>query len=151
MMRLRRLAADQRGASAVEFALVAVPLLMLIFGTIEYGRLMWTRQALQESAIAGARCVALRSLTCTLDGAFDLASARAFIRQTAQGWIVALDDADITVADNVSCGGVDGFVNVRIAHEFLTPVPAALVGLAEGTALSSSACFPNQSAPAGGS
>jgi Flp pilus assembly protein TadG len=143
--RLSHFLADRSGASAVEFALVAVPLLMLIFGTLEYGRLMWTRQALQESAIAGARCVGVLAQGCTASGTYDANTARSFVRQTAQNWFVALDDADITVSNAARCGGVEGFSSITIQHEFITPVPAALVGLAEGTALSASACFPNQS------
>lgn len=146
MSRLRHFLRDRSGASAVEFALVAVPLLMLIFGTIEYGRLMWTRQALQETAIAGARCVGVGGIGCSAAGGeFDAATARQFVRQTAQNWFVALEDADVTISNDDDCGGVDGFATVTIRHDFLTPVPAALVGLAESTALSASACFPNQS------
>lgn len=35
---LRRLFRSQSGATAVEFALVCLPLLLLVFGIIEFGR-----------------------------------------------------------------------------------------------------------------
>jgi hypothetical protein len=145
--RVRRFLCGERGASAVEFALVAVPLLAIIFGTIEYGRLMWTRQALQESATAGARCIGVAGPACTnAAGAYDAARARLFVRSSAQGWFVALDDADITVENDVACGGVSHFARVSIRHGFSTPVPEFLIGLTEGTQLSASACFPRQAA-----
>lgn len=37
-----RLLRSTSGASAIEFALIAMPLLLFLFGTMEYGRLMWT-------------------------------------------------------------------------------------------------------------
>ncbi len=53
---IRRLRAACNGVVTVEFALLAVPILMLSLGTFEIGRLIWTNQALQASAVAGARC-----------------------------------------------------------------------------------------------
>ncbi|WP_232677830.1 TadE/TadG family type IV pilus assembly protein [Nocardioides sp. R-C-SC26] len=44
-----------RGAAAVEFALVMVPMLYLVFGAIGYGYMFSFRQALSQSAAEGAR------------------------------------------------------------------------------------------------
>ncbi len=62
--RLIQAGASRSGASAVEFALVLFPLLLVIFGVIEFGRAMWTREALQETAIAGARCMGVLNSNC---------------------------------------------------------------------------------------
>ena len=67
-MRRRALGRAQDGAIAVEFAILAPVFLALVFGTIEFGRLMWTYQALQETAIAGARCMALPQTACASAG-----------------------------------------------------------------------------------
>ncbi len=56
---LAALARARGGTTAVEFALVLPMFLMLVFGGIEFGRLLWMKEALQETAIAGARCVAI--------------------------------------------------------------------------------------------
>ncbi|WP_134767392.1 TadE/TadG family type IV pilus assembly protein [Nocardioides sp. 1609] len=48
-----------RGAAAVEFALVVVPLLYLVFGVIEYGYMLSVRQAISQAAAEGARAAAV--------------------------------------------------------------------------------------------
>jgi len=45
---IRDLPRDRRGASAVEFGLVMIPLMMLSFGVIEVSRMLWSYQALQQ-------------------------------------------------------------------------------------------------------
>lgn len=57
----RRRAVDQRGAAAVEFALVAPMVLLLLFGVIGYGFLLTFRQAISQGAAEGARSAAVWS------------------------------------------------------------------------------------------
>jgi Flp pilus assembly protein TadG len=45
----------RRAATIVEFAIVCVLCLMVFFGIIEYGRLMWVKQLLDNAAREGAR------------------------------------------------------------------------------------------------
>jgi Flp pilus assembly protein TadG len=52
---------DQAGAAAVEFALVAPLLLLLVFGVISYGYMLSFRQALSQAAAEGARAAAVSS------------------------------------------------------------------------------------------
>jgi Flp pilus assembly protein TadG len=59
-----RLARCKRGATALEFALIAPPLLMLLVGTLDVGRLLWTRAALQDAVTRAARCVAVSPEIC---------------------------------------------------------------------------------------
>jgi Flp pilus assembly protein TadG len=54
---LRRLAQDEGGASAIEFALVAIPLLMFIFGIIGYGLFFLNQTWLKYSVDSAARIV----------------------------------------------------------------------------------------------
>ena len=53
---LRRLVAASKGVETVEFALVSIPLLLFLFGVIEFARLYWTQSELQYAAEAAARC-----------------------------------------------------------------------------------------------
>jgi Flp pilus assembly protein TadG len=50
---------DQKGAAAVEFALVVPLLLLLVFGVISYGYMLSFRQALSQGAAEGARAAAV--------------------------------------------------------------------------------------------
>jgi Flp pilus assembly protein TadG len=49
----------QIGAAAVEFALVSTVFFMLLIGTIEMGRLLWTWNAAVEATRKGARMAAV--------------------------------------------------------------------------------------------
>ena len=46
---------DERGTSIAEFAIVAGVFFMIIFGIIEFGRLLYTHNALTDAARRGAR------------------------------------------------------------------------------------------------
>lgn len=46
---------DQKGAAAVEFALVSTVFFMVLLGTVEMGRLLWTWNAAAEATRLGAR------------------------------------------------------------------------------------------------
>ena len=60
-MTLGRFCRDARGASAVEFAILAVPFFMMLFGVIEGGRLLWTQVGLQHAVETAARCASLKA------------------------------------------------------------------------------------------
>ena len=89
--------AKQKGATTVEFAIVASVMLMILFGVIEFGRVMFVGNALAESTRRGARLAAV----CPVG---DPMPAQAAILAGADG--VSLIDADLTVA-NVSIAYLD--------------------------------------------
>jgi Flp pilus assembly protein TadG len=57
-------AQSQAGSPAIEFALVAPALFLLVLGTIEVGRTLWTLSALHFSVEEAARCGSVDSLNC---------------------------------------------------------------------------------------
>src|SRR5262249_49875900 len=59
-----RLIGARRGTTAVEFALIALPLLLLLLGIIEFGRMLWTQSALHYAVQEAARCAAVNPGTC---------------------------------------------------------------------------------------
>ena len=61
---IRRLGCE-RGAAAMEFALLAPLLFGVMFMIIEGCRMIWTQQVIQEAAFASVRCMALGSAGCT--------------------------------------------------------------------------------------
>ena len=124
--RLRRFARDRGGASAVEFALVLGPLIFLILGAMEYGRLLWTKQALQESAIAGARCMGVLATGCASGGAYSSSNAVRYIQGVASGFSLTVPTANLTLNRAASCAGLSGFSSVSISYTFHAAVPVLL-------------------------
>lgn len=76
--RLRR---DERGAIAVQFALLALPLSILIFGLVDVGRLSLQRRQMQD-ALDAATLIAARSTAAT-DAELDAAGDAAFLAEIA--------------------------------------------------------------------
>ncbi|MCZ7853822.1 pilus assembly protein [Agrobacterium salinitolerans] len=131
------------GATAVEFALVMPVFLLLLFGIMEFGRMLWTSHALHDTAIATARCMGVPQLECEENGVYSATKAMAFAKNTAAGWYVSLDSASVTLDHEADCYGLAGFSHVKISHQFSTVVPSLLTSLAGGTGLRAEACFTN--------
>ena len=64
MHRLRTRASSDRGAAAVEFALVSVLLITLLFGIIQYSFLFWESQSASRAAREVGRVAAVGTATC---------------------------------------------------------------------------------------
>ena len=135
---------DSRGANAVEFALVAVPFVLLLLAIVEFGRVMWTREALQETAAAGARCMGVLNTNCASAGVFSASSSTAYIQDVAKGWGILLPSSGVKLDRNATCAGVSGFSSVTLSYAFHTGAPALLAPL-NSVPLEVNACFPNNS------
>lgn len=55
---------SRNGTAAIEFALMAIPLFLFIFGIIEVGRALWLQNALHYSVEEASRCAAVNTATC---------------------------------------------------------------------------------------
>ncbi len=146
----RRLRHDRRAATMLEFAIIAVPFLLLSLGTIEFGRAIWTREVLQVAAFQGARCMGVRASACSSNGAYDSGNTTSYIQSVATGWGVTLTSDQLTLNSNATsgnCSGVtgSGLSEVTIRYTFQTVVPGLLTMLSGGAAMRGHACFPNQS------
>jgi Flp pilus assembly protein TadG len=64
MRRIASLFSDQRGVTAVEFSLILPALLLLLFGIVEFGRLLWTQSALHYAVEEAARCATVDAANC---------------------------------------------------------------------------------------
>lgn len=58
---------SERGAAAIEFALVAPLLILLVMGVISYGYMLSFRQALSQGAAEGARAAAVSPFPTAAD------------------------------------------------------------------------------------
>ena len=147
MKLLRILGRSQHGAIMVEFALVAPVFLALLLGIVEFGRASWVLLGLQQTAIVGARCMALPQSTCASDTTYTYNAVKttAYIQQVANQWGVSLSSADIAQNNAANCGGENGFSEVSLAINFESVVPRLLNIPGGGIPLTASACFPNNS------
>lgn len=100
---------SERGAAAVEFALVVPVLLLLLVGIVEFGRLYNTQIELSGAAREGARVMAIGN---------NPVAARAAVRQGAPSLNPALTDAQIAVVTNgtnpASCLAAAGSANLAV-------------------------------------
>lgn len=141
---LRKFFGDRRGASAVEFSLVIVPLLLFIFGTIEFSRLLWTRQSMQSLSISAARCMGILQPACISGTNYNATNTTNYIIARASAFGVPLTSSDITLDNSTTCNGVPGFSKVRINYTFSSIAPKLITALTSSRVLTTSACFPNQ-------
>lgn len=142
---IRRFRSDSRGTSAVEFAIVALPLFLLAFGTLEFGRFLWIRNALQETAANAARCLGILQAPCASGGTADTARTTSFVVNSARSWYVPLVSGNVTVLNGAStCPGFTTAARVEINYQFQTAVPVLLGSLRSGVPVREQACFPIQ-------
>ena len=135
----------RNGSAAVEFALVILPLMLLIFGGLEFGRLTWMQNVLQQTAITTARCMGVRQTSCTTGAAVDLAKTASFAQGQAQSYSIVIPASAVAATVNGSCAGQSGFALVTITATFITGVPLLSQALGNSQVISVNACFPNQS------
>ena len=117
MSRLR----SERGAAAVEFALILPILVMLVFGITEFGRAFQVQATLASAAREGARVMALQN---------DPVAARTAVRSASTSLGSVLTDAQIAVTPT-TCSAAGATVTVTISYQqdFLTGVFGAGVDL----------------------
>ena len=113
------------GTTSVEFAIVAVVFLTMVGGTIEFGRYVWTRTAVQYAVEKAARCASVNTTTC---GNTSAVQTYAFNVMLAAG----VAASDFSYISNATCGSVSGKqVSVNKTYTFLfaglLPAPPPLV------------------------
>jgi Flp pilus assembly protein TadG len=106
-----------RGAVAVEFALLLPVLLLLIFGIVDFGRAINAQITLTQAAREGARLAALGY------------AATGTPSVTSRAQSAAYPLTNVTVAVTTACPadagtGVDAVVTVTYTFTFITPVGA---------------------------
>lgn len=130
----RRLAWDARGATAIEFALLAPVFLLLLFGMIEVGRLVWVKQVLTEASYSAARCAALAAPCKAASDVQGYAAARAL------RWGLKVDGAQVVYTASTACDGNAGMVQVTISYAFASPLTGFLPALP--ATVQAHGCFP---------
>ena len=107
-----------RGAAAVEFALVLPVLLLLVFGIVDFARAYNAQITLSEAAAQGVRTLAVGGTT---------AQAETAVRNSLQG--SAVPAGDITFSNESSCTGTNTKATITVTDNnfaLVTPVPTFL-------------------------
>ncbi|TLM85467.1 pilus assembly protein [Pseudarthrobacter sp. NamE2] len=100
---------SERGAAAVEFAILLPLLLMLVLGTIEFGRAYNAQITLTNAARDGVRVMAIAN---------DPTAAKTAAKNAAASVSTSISDADITLSTNVCSTGNQ--VTLSINHNLST-------------------------------
>ncbi|MGY1813063.1 TadE/TadG family type IV pilus assembly protein [Blastococcus sp. SYSU D00820] len=108
----------ERGASAVEFALVMPLLLLLVLGIVEFGRGFQVQGTLSAAAREGVRLMALQN---------DPAAARAAVRSVASSLDPAITDAQIAITPQ-HCTPGTGSTTVRLTITYEMPFLTGFFG-----------------------
>jgi Flp pilus assembly protein TadG len=142
---MKRLAAylrDDHGASTAEFVLVLPIVLLIIFGMLHFGMLLYTAAQLHWTVEDSARCATVR-LNCRVGGVSSGAVTSATVTAYAAGRYKGLTPATFTYAatgacsKNTSSGANNGkLVTGTASYNFNVGVFRRTVPL------SATACFP---------
>ena len=100
------------GAAVVEFAIVAPLFFLLVFGMVEYGRMVMVQQVLTNASREGARSAVLDGASATAVKA----SVVEFLEESAIN-SVTQDNVEITPADPSTAGSGDS-VTVTVTVDF---------------------------------
>ena len=111
---------DQRGAVAVEFALVFPLLMLVLFGIIEYGAVYNAQLQITGAAREAARDMALTGNTGT---------ATAAALDATAGLAPALSAGDVTFSSGGCAPGTDVTVTISYDKPFLTGMFGATIPL----------------------
>jgi len=104
----RRTGRDDRGAAALEFALILPILVVLVFGIIAFGYMLSFRQAMSQAAAEGGRAAAVKPAGTPNDER--LASARSAINDSLSSYGV-----ECTTGGGLThAGGASGTCTITI-------------------------------------
>ncbi len=115
---LSRLTGDRRGVAAIEFAIVAPVLILMLFGMIMYGSWFWMAHSVQSLASEGAR-----SAIAGLDPVEREQLARAFVGAQVGDLGLKADKATVAVESTPA------IIRVNIAYDAGDHPLMALSGL----------------------
>lgn len=103
---------DERGANAVEFAMIVPLLLLLVLGIAEFGHAFQVQGTLSAAAREGARVMALQN---------DPAAARTAVRDASPTLDPDVTDAQVTVTPAACPTTTTTPTNVRVTVDYPMP------------------------------
>ena len=120
---------SRAGSALAEFAIVLPVLVTLLFGTFEFGRVLWIMNALHYSVQQAARCAGVNTTLC--DNASD-------IQAYAAGLAGAGIPSSAFTYTSTTCGSVSGNL---VSASYTVPLFIPYFSL--NPTLTAQSCFPN--------
>jgi Flp pilus assembly protein TadG len=115
---------DERGAVAVEFALLLPVLLTILFGTIEFGMIMYSRELITNASREGARAGIVQVLPKPTSG--DITTiATNYLNGTG----INPSDVNVTVTGAGGASPATLTVSATYNYPWLVPYIPSLLGL----------------------
>lgn len=110
--RMRDALASRSGAAALEFGFALPVFLLFVFGTIEFGRVLWSEHALGYAAEQAARFAVANPSATTGE-----------IQSYAQNQLMTVKKSAVTVTvAQENLGGID-YLTVRLAYPYQAMLP----------------------------
>lgn len=132
---MRAVAQDRRGATAIEFAIIAPVFVLLMLFLFEVSLVLWARGVMQMATSQTARCTAINSTRCTSPGAF----ASGIIKNWGLSGIVPT--IAVTVQGGTACGNTAGqFKMVSISNP--GGLSTGFVAPFSGMVMTTTSCYP---------
>lgn len=120
---MRRL--NERGVAAAEFALILPVLLLILFGTIEFGMIMYSREVVTNAVREGARAGIVQGPPKRTEAEI-IAIATTYLTGTG----VTPADVTFTVTGEMLASPENLTVTATYLYRFLIPyVPTTVVGI----------------------
>jgi Flp pilus assembly protein TadG len=117
----------RRGATAVETALVMVPVIMLLMGVFEYGRLLMDRNVLNNAAREGCRFALVNNTSSTINSDVQ-GVVTAFLGQeiaSFSGLSVAVSGTHLGASTSVNSLVPGDYITVTVSgtYKFMNVIP----------------------------
>lgn len=99
LRKIFRFARARDGNTVIEFAIIAPAFLLLLLGTMEFARLLWTQSTLQQAVEAAARCASVNTSTCD-----NQSDTQTYAANQTYGLTVSSNVFTVTL--NTACGNL---------------------------------------------
>jgi len=125
---------DNHGVTAIEFAVLAPVFIVFILSVIEFARMQWVTQTLNDVTYFSARCAATNKTSC---GTLELIKQK--VQSTADDQGISVSEDNIVVDLNVICSGINSH-KVRVDFETNSPMKGLVPIIPENLVVES--CYP---------
>ena len=129
-MKLKIIPFDQKGAAAVEFAIILPLLLMLLFGIIEFGIILYDKAMITNASREGARA----GIVFVDPGVISDEEIENVVNNYCSGHLITFGE-DSSIGINITRAGENLTVNVTYTYDFLV-LPDFFTGIIENINLS---------------